>query len=160
MTEAQKPLSYYAWPLAVIGALASVGIAGTITIMLALDAKTDLIAQSPYEAGIAYQGVIDELTKGKELKLLKSFGITKGESGYTANLDLSPVDPPFTKVILEGAFPPDSSLDTSVSLNLPSEGAQTIQGPISIAKPGLWLFTVTFERGEERARYERRIFVP
>ncbi|MCB0333453.1 MAG: FixH family protein [Bdellovibrionales bacterium] len=160
MSEVHKPLSYYAWPMAIIGALLSVGIAGTITIRMALDAKTDLIDESPYDQGIAYQGVIDELSRGKSLNLLQGFEVIKVDSGYMANLSISQTTPPFSQVLLQGAFPPDSALDTSATLMLPSENAQEVQGPINISKPGLWLFTIIFERDGERARYERRIFVP
>ena len=146
-TETLKPAAvntpWYrqAWPWFLISLPATAVVAGTATLLIAVNTWDGLVVDDYYKEGKAIVQTIDRLNLAKKLGLNAALGIDDGR----VSLQVSAVDSrsvPET-VILTIIHPTQGGRDQTLVLN--RLGSEAFVGSIEPLTPGRWLFQIENE---------------
>lgn len=159
--SATTTLSYYRWPIGIVGFLLFVICFDVWFISVAARQHAELIERNPYEKGLAYQQVIDAAERKDALGWRSVTELAAQADGTTLiTLRLSDrAGLPLNggKVALIAIRPSDSTKDLRLALVPAEAGAYSTAAPL---QSGLWLFQYVVEQGESNVAFREQVKVP
>ncbi len=144
------------WPWFLISFPAIAVVAGTATIILAIQSDDGLVNDDYYKAGLAINQVLDRKQKAHELNLNASVLWDKLTQTITLNLS-GKLNPPPSRLTLQFSNTTQANNDQSVSLFLAPD-KKSYTGRIKTTKAGNWILIL--EPEEKNWRINGRVTLP
>jgi len=144
------------WPWFLMSFPAIAVIAGTATIILAIQSDDGLVNDDYYKAGLAINQVLDRKKKAHELNLNADIVWDKLTQTITLNLS-GKLNPPPQRLTLQLANTTQANSDQSITLFLAPD-KKSYTGRIKTVKTGNWILIL--EPKEKNWRINGRVTLP
>lgn len=153
--------SYYTWPVILCSAMAGVIAVNIYMFKLAMSGKSVLIESQPYENGIEYQKIIDELAAGGKLGFKPEIKPIEGKANFysiTVDKEKLKLLPNLETVRLTVTFirPNNKELDRQIELLLQDETFTSQQQ----LEDGIWEVRCALSAGKLKLRSNFQIHLP
>lgn len=144
-------LNYYSWPIAIVIFFVLLAAFNVYLAKQAFNNHPDNVTDSPYESGLKYQEIVDQLTLAKSLGLKANIdiGTVQVNGRRLISVSLHAADPgaltQIKSVLVRAMRPSSASLDVQATLQKKDSSQQNFAGEIQIVTPGYYLLEVSIE---------------
>lgn len=154
-------LSYLRWPIGIVLFFIVLAVFNVVLAFLAFRSNPALVDRSPYEKGMAYQKVIDQITRAADLQIKAEFNVGQARANgqRTVAISIKSHTPTLQVHGINARFYYPHTADFDSKLDFKQQSADRFEAEVPLPRSGLCFVEVVLDTSEGKAFIKDKLWL-